>query len=286
MNEKKRVIFAGLARNCGHSLPALLRSLEELGSEVDDWGYVFFENDSVDRTAALLQAFDRKHNRGLVRSYPDLEATMPKRTERLALLRNTCIDEIFADERLSQFEFLIILDLDGVNESIDKKRLMELMDLDTPQWTAVFANQSEQYYDIWALRHPNWSPDDCWKRVRERPEGMSHEEAEEEFVNKRRIRLDPKEGFIRVQSAFGGLGLYRLQALQGCRYIGVDDAGNEICEHVSFHETLDAGGGELFIDPMLLNGRGNRRHDEHMGLITRWKRSINKRRARRREQTG
>ncbi|MCP5001659.1 MAG: hypothetical protein GY933_23705 [Hyphomicrobiales bacterium] len=284
MKPNKRVVFAGLARDCAHALPAILRAIEELGATVDDWGYVFLENNSVDRTAKQLLAFDRKHHRGTVRTFGDLQSEIPKRTERLAMLRNRCIEEVFSDERLAGFEYLIVLDLDGVNEKIDKKRLLELMDLDEPQWTAIFANQSALYYDTWALRHPTWSPDDCWKQVRLRPKTMSHEESVDEFVTKRLVKLDVGRGFVRVQSAFGGIGLYRLQALHGCTYVGVDDEGHEICEHVSFNEALDANGEQLFIDPALINGSGDRRHYKGMGLITQWKRSINKRIARHKQR--
>ena len=286
MTESKRVIFGGLARDCAHALPRILRSLEALGAEVDDWAYVFLENNSVDRTAKVLETFDRKHARGIFRSYGDLDKQITKRTERLAMLRNACIEQIFASERLAGFNYLIILDLDGANEIIDRKRLLELMDLEKPDWTAIFANQSVHYYDIWALRHPIWCPDDCWQRVAQRPATMSEKEAIERFIEERRIRIDPNGGFLRVQSAFGGLGLYRLQALRDCRYVGVDKQGNEICEHVSFNKALIAQGGKLFIDPKLLNGPGNQFHHKQMNQFTKWHRSFNRRVANIRQQAG
>ena len=276
-----RVVFAGLARNCAHALPSILNALEQLGSMVDDWGYVFLENNSVDRTFGLLQRFDRTHRRGFVRSLGDLEQDVPLRTQRLAMLRNRCITEIFADPHLATFDFLIVLDMDGVNEVIDRHRLVHLMDCRVPRWTGVFANQQNHYYDIWALRHRTWCPQDCWKQVRLRPSSMSRQEAITEFVDRRKIRLDPHSGFVPVESAFGGLGLYRLQALRDCRYVGVDDEGQEICEHVSFHAAMGQKGGRLYIDTGLLNGRGNRPHDRGMGLLTRWKRSLARSRARR-----
>ncbi|MEM6462355.1 MAG: hypothetical protein AAF724_10600 [Pseudomonadota bacterium] len=276
----KRVVFAGLARNCAHSLPAILRSLEDIGSGADDWGYVFLENNSFDGTARQLRSFHNRHHRGVMRSFGDLESKVPKRTERLAILRNKCLDEIFASETMSAFEYVVILDLDGVNERIDKDRLLYLMELDRPPWAAIFANQSESYYDLWALRHPTISPDDCLKRVRLRPAGMSEEEAVKAFVDTRKISLDPSEGLFEVDSAFGGLGLYDLQALPGCRYIGVDEEGHEICEHVSLHADLKERGGRLYIDPALINGTGTSRHDARLKLAARLKRSFHKRRAR------
>ncbi|MEM9106832.1 MAG: hypothetical protein AAGC96_14355, partial [Pseudomonadota bacterium] len=105
MNETKRLVFAGLARNCAHALPSLLKAVEHLGSLCDDWGYVFLENNSVDRTARRLQRFDKAHGRGIVRCLGDLDREIPLRTQRLALLRNLCLETIFNDRRLASFEF-------------------------------------------------------------------------------------------------------------------------------------------------------------------------------------
>ncbi len=247
-----------------------------LGSQFDDWGYVFLENDSVDNTRNLLTQFDLKHSRGVVRSIARLDAEINLRTERLASLRNRCLEEIFVSPQLSEFDYLIIMDLDAVNENIDDERVLELIDVSNPDWTAVFANQSERYYDIWALRHPTWSPDDCWKRVRERPTDMSRDDAIDVFLKQRRIKLEPERGFVEVQSAFGGFGIYKLQALHGCRYVGIDDKGEEICEHVSFHKDLTDKGAKLYIDATLINGRGNHRHNAGMALMTKAKRKVQK----------
>jgi hypothetical protein len=62
---------------------------------------------------------------------------------------------------------------------------------------------------------------------------------------------------IAVQSAFGGLGVYRWDALRGHRY-GVEpnngDCGVEvICEHTFIHRRMiDAGRHRLFINPSMV----------------------------------
>jgi hypothetical protein len=266
-----RVAFAGLARDCAHALPDILDSISQFGTGLQDWGYVFLENDSVDATVKMLADFDKTHRRGIVQSIEGLDQKYAVRTQRLAWLRNKCLEEVFRSERLSGFDYLIILDLDDANERFDGKRLLELFDTREPAWTAIFANQSERYYDIWALRHPTWSPDDCWKRIRERPEPMSREAAIDEYLVKRRKKLK-HSGFIEVQSAFGGFGLYRLEALRDCLYVGLGSDGHEVCEHVAFHQDVTNRGGKLYIDCGLINGRGNQRHNGRMKLLTKAKR--------------
>ena len=34
-------------------------------------------------------------------------------------------------------------------------------------WAVMTANVKGRYYDIWALREDNWSPNDCWLAAKE-----------------------------------------------------------------------------------------------------------------------
>ena len=48
------------------------------------------------------------------------------------------------------------------------------------------------------------------------------------------IRLNPHRLELKVDSAFGGLAIYKVRSIpKTAKYIGVDVEGNEICEHVS-----------------------------------------------------
>src|SRR5207253_639088 len=74
------------------------------------------------------------------------------------------------------------------------------------------------------------------------------------------VDADPVE----VQSAFGGLGIYKLRyALRG-RYVGykaktIVEAGArhnfswQVCEHVPFHQGISSTGGRLHVLPWLVN---------------------------------
>jgi hypothetical protein len=44
---------------------------------------------------------------------------------------------------------------------------------------------------------------------------------------------------ILVDSAFGGLGVYKMDAIRGCRYVGTDIFEGkefEVADHIAFHE--------------------------------------------------
>ncbi|WP_246273027.1 glycosyltransferase [Oricola thermophila] len=240
--------------------------MSEFGRSLDDWGYVFLENGSEDETVAILDEFHRLHDKGIVETLPDLDSRIPVRTERLAHLRNRALEHVRADERLADFDYAIIMDMDGVNSLFPADRLRAHMSDWPEDRAAVFANQTESYYDVWAYRHPTHSPDDCWERVEKRPAGMSKAQAYETFVAARKKPWPRDAGMVEVESAFGGLALYRLPALRDCSYLGLDEDGNPRCEHVEFHRQIRSKGYRLFIDPAMINGTGAEEHKAPKGI--------------------
>ena len=64
--------------------------------------------------------------------------------------------------------------------------------------------------------------------------------------------MPKKLGLIEVDSAFGGLGIYKKEAFISATYIGSED-GKDICEHVPFHRSLKKKGYRLFINAALTN---------------------------------
>jgi hypothetical protein len=73
-----------------------------------------------------------------------------------------------------------------------------------PSTAGVFANQAIAYFDVWALRHAIWCPDDCWKQVVARPRWMPPDIAQILYVHRRQFSIRVEARPIRVRSAFGG----------------------------------------------------------------------------------
>jgi hypothetical protein len=119
---------------------------------------------------------------------------------------------------------------------------------------------------------------DCWDFVRHMQIQirLTQDFAKEIAIkqNQNKIATDRKP--IPVESAFGGLGLYRLAKTVGCVYSGQTTtctctelmkniAPNSCfpytCEHISFHkDMIDKHGAKLFILPSLLV----KSQDEHL----------------------
>jgi len=255
---QKTAVFCGLVRDCAEHLPRNLATIDSLAGLFQRAHHVLLENDSVDDSLALLEDWHRRSGRtGTVRGLENIQSRYPRRTERLAFLRNACLDICREDPDLAATDYLVILDMDDVNAQLTSERLLRgFAAVEGLDWTAFFANQSESYYDIWALRHPDWSPDDCWTRVEKRPPFMSEFAARQLYVEARHIQIETDRDPFEVDSAFGGLGVYRTRAALASRYDGVAPTEQGLCEHVPFHAGLRANGGRLYIVPEMVNGTG------------------------------
>jgi hypothetical protein len=159
------------------------------------------------------------------------------------------------------FDVMIVFDFDGANQATELgEALLGTLATAPPDWSALFANQRQAYYDIWALRHPKWCPDDCWRRIHQSARlypwplrTRAEKNAIRRYVGNRQVRISPNHSPIEVLSAFGGLGIYKVSAIGGAWYSGRDEAGRELCEHVPFNRWVTAHGGKLYVAPRLLN---------------------------------
>jgi len=196
----------------------------------------------------------------VVRTFENLDAEISLRTERLSYLRNMALELGRKHERLGGFDYAVTMDMDNINEIFPKSKILSHLRNWPDGQAAVYANQTELYYDAWAYRHPEFSPEDCWELVRKKSTEMSRRAAKYSVLDKIRVPWPADAGMIEVDSAFGGLGIYKLSSVEGCEYLGINDKGEEICEHVEFHRQIREKGYKLFIDTAMINGSGRARH--------------------------
>jgi len=215
--------------------------------------FVFVVSDSKDDTRSILDRWVAEGRRGRVIDLGVLEDRLPRRTERIAFARNTVLDAI-AGSSDAAHDHLVVADLDDVLvRPVDTDafaRAAAWLDAD-PARAGVTANAMPRYYDVWALRHERWCPDDCWHLIWGRPSDETFEAAKFREVFTRQIEIPLSLPPIAVRSAFGGLGIYRLPAALAARYHGVDVDGREISEHVAFNTAIGRAGGRLHIFPAL-----------------------------------
>jgi hypothetical protein len=177
---------------------------------------------------------------------------MPKRTARLAHARNRILEEVQRNPKYANIDFIAMADLDGINRDITSEKIERCWSLKDP-WDIITANQPDRYYDIWTLRHPDWSPGDCLAQRSTLENIMDKDAANNLAVKAKQVSIDPSRGMIEVDSAFGGLGIYKKEAFLSGRYIGLDARGNEVSDHISFHKDLKNAGYRIYINCALVN---------------------------------
>lgn len=264
-------LIVGLARNCANRIEKDLDSLYAAFSEAKKVMCIVVESDSSDHTVDILENLRTKvHNFSYI-SFGNLRDIHPKRTQRIAYCRNQYLRLIASDKKFSSVDFVVVADLDGVNSKLSPDAVKSCWVRD--DWDVCTANQAGPYYDIWALRHPLWSPNDCWEQVRFlKKMSVSSFNSIYLSVYSRMIRIDRSAPWIEVDSAFGGLAIYKKSFVVSSDYVGLNDGEDEICEHVCFHRKIRELGGRIFINPALINA-GQVEHARYagkFGLIVFW----------------
>lgn len=240
--QAQQLNVVAIARNAAPHIVNTFRCIDCLRPYFADLRVYVFENDSTDSTAVDLDLYAATRPDVLVEHdvlrRPDLRGWEPERTTALAEYRNRCRDHV--ERNWSDSEWTIVLDMDphggflpdGVFNSIywmsQFPKAGAMASYSILRKTAEDGEAWWAHYDAYAARPM------CWWRDRKAEIGMSW------FQH----LLPPIGGPpMRMNSAFGGLCLYRTPAYLAGRYGGGD------CEHVVFHRKMAEAGWELYLNP-------------------------------------
>lgn len=232
---QRRVVLCGLCRNVRHFLPKFAARVERLGAMFREYRVVLFENDSTDATLEFLRDWRKINNRVHVLSeqlgaihYPSIRSA--DRATRLAEYRNRC--RSYALEHFGHFENVIVADTDLAGGWSDEGIANTFGHDD---WDFV---GSSGLLRVHFDRASDWLQYDAWAfRAIGHPHPHSNVEVNSMIFNR-------SEPLLPVHSCFGGLGVYRMEAIKAAEYSGPD------CEHVILHDRMrQQGYGRLFLNP-------------------------------------
>jgi hypothetical protein len=250
--EAAHVVVVGPVRNCGATIAREVAHLRKVLSGFASVSFLLVESDSTDDSLMQLRQLAAQVPGFAFESMGALRERHPARCARIAICRNVYVERLASDPRYAQIDYVIAADLDDINHGLTADAVLSCWRSEV-DWAGMTANQRLGYYDIWALRHPAWSPVDCWAAYRDIVDVVGHRQAMEMCVASKQIRVPADAAPIEVESAFGGFAVYRRDAFVTGRYVGLDANGEEINEHVSFHANLRARGHRLYINPAMIN---------------------------------
>lgn len=258
--KKNTVLIAGIVSNEARNLRSEIARLNKAIGSSSTIFWIIIESDSTDNTLEVLEQMKKRYTNFEYQSLGNLKKLIPIRTERLAFCRNKYLDYMREIQRKENIEYLIVSDFDKTNSRLTTKHIENCLQLEQ-DWSAIFASQKYFYYDLWAFRHSKLCPYDIHKKVSELMRmdiTLRHIYFKE--IIKRMYIISRKKGLLEVESAFGGLAIYKSKYInKNIKYVGLDSDGNEMCEHLSINIELSKNAPNLYINADLVNHNINDR---------------------------
>jgi len=246
------VLVTGLARDCGRHIAEEIQRIEKHALKIfTEVKFFIVESDSIDNTAAVLEQISKQKSNVQFLSLGQLSTEIPGRISRLRYCRNQYVAFVRQRSIEDKPDFVIVVDYDIKNRALNFNPVPNLISEDW--WDGLFVNQKGPYYDIYALRKKGWVEDDCFKTYRELALKMPTKEAKKEAIWRQMRRIPIDEELIEVESAFGGLGVYRRRVFENFDYNLIGDSNVGESEHISLHKKIVDSGGRLFIVPAMTN---------------------------------
>ena len=263
--ENKIFHIVGTVRNVEHVLEQEFAQVNKIFGAFGEIYTYLVESDSEDKTSKVLSNMSASYNNFSYTSLGNIEKEISNRYARIAHCREIYLDYI---RKLDiKIDYIVVVDLDGMNSKLNTDAVASCFK--HKDWDAIFANQTGRYYDIGALRHQTWSPNDCFVVYNEMLKFTNEKNARLVAIQSRMITLEAKNVLIPVNSAYGGLGIYKKDAFVQGTYIGEDHNGNPLLDFVCFNEILTLKGYKLFINPQLINAKYNS-HNAGSNLLYRF----------------
>ncbi|QLL24303.1 hypothetical protein DLE04_00890 [Actinobacteria bacterium IMCC26103] len=268
----KSFLLVGTVSNVQKGLISDLSRIERAIGQLGDLEIFLVESDSTDATLTTLENLSLETPGFGFKSFGNLKAKYPKRTERIRFCRNAYVDYIQTNLQQRKWDYVIVADLDGMNSAITEKRIVKSLKREN-EWDVCFANQTLGYYDLYALRADNWVEQDCFEELKELQQVnvlrkkyrnpfldflsafLHFDRMRRKVIYKRMKRL--KGDLIPVKSAFGGFGIYKPAIFEKINYSKSDLGGISDCEHLDLHHKCLQYGFRLVIDPRLINNHIN-----------------------------
>jgi hypothetical protein len=244
-----RIIILATARNVAKVVESQVEILNKSFRDFKEVRLHFIESHSTDSTVKVLEAIESSYENFSFESITKISDANLTRTERISLARN--IAKEYAASISETLDYVVVADVDGVNSGLTRSSV--IANWSHSEWDMVAANQKRDYYDIWALRLKNICPNDCWEDFETFCHVMPRRTAFKLAIKSKMKSFIQHEGFIRVDSAFGGIAIYKSCIYFDAEYRGTSEKGIPICEHVPFNLKLIENGARLFINTEFIN---------------------------------
>ena len=252
----KKIIICSTIKNEGKNLNRFFKIIDNLILNFNDYFLIFVESDSFDNSKEIIK--DYLFNKKGILLSKNLEKSL-NRIKKLEISRNEYLNYIKKNENLYKFDYMFVLDADNVNNQLKFEDIKD--SLNKEYWNAIFPNQKIFYYDIFALRIEKYLEENFIEKIKNEIKNNKSKNLKkifhDNFTAFFNLSNNFNERFINVKSAFGGLGIYKLEKILEFSY---ESFNGTTCEHVKFNKDINDKYGKLYIDQKLINSYGINKH--------------------------
>lgn len=270
--QQKSIVIAATIRNVSKTIAKELETIKRALLSHRIVKIILIESDSNDDTVEVVQklAIDNPNVIQLI-AMGDLKGRFPNVVQRIQFCRNQYVKEIRKILQEEQIDYVIVIDLDGINMKLNQESFES--SFQRKDWDVVLANQPFGYYDIYALRHRTWCPENCATTVLRRKQKIYSkipklflkrplrvvttlfvdDLIEKQSIYKKMRRISRSAPWIEVESGFGGLGIYKSDIFKRFDYGHFYEGEEVICEHVVLNRQITGAGLRILINPKLVN---------------------------------
>lgn len=213
-----------------------------------DWYLV--ESDSSDNTLLVLDDLKEKVLNFNYLSMGSLSQDYPERIDRLIYCRNQYLKYVKANVS-KQYDYVIVMDFDGINNKLSREAFWSCWD--NNEWDVVTANQKGPYYDIWALKHKLWNPVDCFQQSEFFSNYIGAYSSSIINVFSKQITIPITHEWIEVDSAYGGIAIYKYETLLTAETYSPSEEMGIVCDSINLHKNIIDKGFKIFINPRFIN---------------------------------
>jgi hypothetical protein len=258
-----KILIVGTISNASKKFTKDMRKIDSAFRRIASVQYYFVESDSLDNTLDKLAEFERQFGSFSYTSLGSLRLEIPNRIERIRYCRNIYVQYIRNNQFVSGWDYIVVADLDGMNSKINTKGIQDSLTI-MKSWDGLFANQLFGYYDIYALRCKNWVEDDlietarllCLPKTNNKNgliQYLKGQRIRQKIIYSKMKVIARGGGVIGVQSAFGGLGIYKPDVFTRFDYSQEGEVIFDECEHITLHRKCIVDGLSLGINPKMIN---------------------------------
>ena len=259
--KNNKAIFCFTVKNEEKSLKKKFALIDKVKLIFKDYHLVYVLSDCTDNSERMISSYLKNNNykgKLIIKNFNSNE----KRLLKLEKSRNAYLDYIKSDDNLKKYDYLLVMDVDGVNNLLNTKKLTNSLN-SRINWTAIFANQELFYYDLFALRIKGIFEENCFDEIlknylNNKKFPLNNLFKEKLLKNFKIIKKHP-DNYIKVESAFGGFGIYKLINVINSKAYYCSNNGKD-CEHIHFNKLISKKYDGLFIDKQLTNSIGLNTH--------------------------